>query len=170
MKYTYELTDEQMQALKTMGITPVEEKETEVKKTSPFKRVGYGEKFYYIEAIGNVSPAEESCLYWDNEVYSAANYCTDKNLMKQRALHEALNRLLWRYSMEHDGDKIEYKSPKCRYYIFYSLTSKQWNTDCYNDWCAIGVPYFHTRKIANNAIKKIVKPFMEEHPEFTWEM
>lgn len=36
-------------------------------------------------------------------LYEAANYCTDEELLRRRALYEKLERCLWRFSMENGG-------------------------------------------------------------------
>ena len=146
-----ELTEEQMKAL---GI--------EITKRNPFKRVSNKTPFYYITNKGNVEYGVELRDFHCNGLYNVSNYCTDKSLMEQRALHETLSRLLWRYSMEHDGDKI--------------ALSHCWGIAhsgcCYEAkeiWGHIvGENVFYTKEIANNAIEEIVVPFMKAHPEFKW--
>ena len=98
--------------------------------------------------------------------FEHANYCTDKNLMKQRALHETLSRLLWRYSMEHDGDKIDWDSPAQKKYLpYYDLHANKYCVDC-TTWRKYHSAYFHTYEAAENAINDIIKPFMAEHLDF----
>lgn len=144
-----ELTEEQLKAL---GI--------ELPKASPFERVKEDEIFYYIASTGEIGTTRECLNGFDTKCFISANYCTDKSLMKQRALHETLNRLLWRYSMEHDGDKIKencHGEIKCRNGVFESFTA-------YGH--SVGRVQFYDEQIAENAIEQIIKPFMEAHPEF----
>lgn len=155
-----ELTPEQLELL---GI--------KVKEKSPFERVERHDTFYCIGSCGEVNSLLELNDKTDATLYSTANYCTDKALMEQRVLHEILNRLLWRYSMEHDGDKIDWNaSSQAKYSISFDKTNAKnnfeigWNTIYKTD----GVVYFHTKEITQNAIKEIIKPFMKEHPEFKW--
>ena len=98
-----ELTPEQ---LKLLGI--------EVKEKSPFDRAEEDHSFFYIGSDGKVGKTRDVNGRHDDNCFDVANYCTDKAIMEQRALHETLNRLLWRYSMEHDGDKIDW-SDKTKY-------------------------------------------------------
>ena len=151
-----ELTEEQ---LKQLGF--------EVKKKSPFEKVEYGEMFYYIHSVGRIEENVEANWESDKLRYNAANYCTDKALMKQRALHETLSRLLWRYSMEHDGDKIVIGDYSSKYFI-YMHGNNNFAVENWSSSTPIGVVYFFTADIARAAIKEIVKPFMKEHPEFKW--
>lgn len=70
--------------------------------------------------------------------------------------------------MTHGGDEIEWNSDNMNYCIFYNHKIKcfgvegsqicQYATEC----------YFSDRQTAEQAIKEIVMPFMEQHPEFVW--
>lgn len=153
-----ELTHEQ---LKLLGI--------EVKEKSPFDRVERHDTFYCIGHCGKVELIHECNDNIDNILYSIANYCTDKALMEQRALHETLNRLLWRYSMEHDGDKMDWSNKnKYKYKLLFDHEDNKVVVDFNRILSGIGVVHFYTKEIAQNAIKEIVEPFMKEHPEFKW--
>lgn len=146
-----ELTPEQ---LKKLGIEPP--------KVDPFIRVDDGDTYYMIDYYGEVVSVAEYTDKEDYDLFKIANYCTDKSIMEQRALHEILNRLLWRYSMEHDGDKIEenhhaiikYRKGTCEVYNTYGAT--------------LGAIQFYDTCTARAAIKEIIEPFMKEHPEFKW--
>jgi hypothetical protein len=152
-----ELTEEQ---IKQLGF--------EVKKENPFERVECGKNYYRILSSGYVDWAREYSDIADNNLYNAANYCTDKSLMEQRALHEILNRLLWRYSMEHDGDKIDWRKGEFKWAICRYCTDNSFQVYTFQQNDYIGTPYFYSNEIAINAIKEIVEPFMKEHPEFKW--
>jgi hypothetical protein len=101
--------------------------------------------------------------------YNVGNYCTDKALMEQRALHETLNRLLWRYSMRHDGDEMNWfdmEQPK--YYIYYNALEKKYKI-ANNQYCVSeGMIYFISIEVAEDAIEEVVKPFIKQYPEFKW--
>ena len=161
-----ELTEEQLKAL---GI--------ELLKPSPFERVcNHANEFYeyyFINSYGVVTSAVDGgfsiCSAVDDWRYKAANYCTDKTLLEQRALHETLNRLLWRYSMEHDGDKIDKDSPSTmKYAIYYDNFHKHITVHSFMAWIVVGTPYFYNHDIARAAIKEIVEPFIAAHPDFKW--
>ena len=144
-----ELTKEQMKAL---GI--------ELPKVNPFERAKKedGVDAYFINSMGCIQKA------WDthNLLYEVGNYCTDKSIMEQRALHETLNRLLWRYSMEHDGDKIMencHGAIKCSNGVCEAFTAYG---------ASVGRIKFYKKEIAENAIEEIIKPFMKAHPDFKW--
>ena len=150
-----ELTPEQLKAL---GL------EKEIK--NPFERAE-GQKFYFIDKCGSISDTLDE--YWcaDNEMFDVANYCTDREMMQQRAYMETLNRLLWRYSMEHGGREIDWNNEgevKC--HIIWNYRRGKWDIACSQQWERIGIAYFTTIEIAENAIREIIEPFLREHPDF----
>lgn len=158
-----ELTEEQMKAL---GIELPKAK-------SPFERVEPFYEFCFINSLGEVDKTYEggTCDRGsvDDMRFAVANYCTDKAIMEQRALHETLNRLLWRYSMEHDGDKIDWSDENnSKWYIFFAYRSKRYDVAITYNNNYLGVIYFHTADTAKAAIKEIIEPFMKAHPEFKW--
>lgn len=152
-----ELTEEQLKAL---GI--------EVKKESPFDRIDYGHYYYRVDTKGEICIEEELDSLLDNRLHNVANYCTDKELLQQQAYREILNRLLWRYSMEHDGDKIDWECYEEKYNIYYDSELQKYRVADYMSWKTIGVVHFYTRETAKNAIEEIIEPFMAEHPDFKW--
>ena len=89
------LTDEQIKLI-----------QSDVPEKSPFDRVDEGETYYFVDYQFDVERSNEFKTPADDYTYSSANYCTDKSIMEQHALHMLLNNLLWRYSMDHGGDKI----------------------------------------------------------------
>lgn len=146
-----ELTEEQMKAL---GIELPKAK-------NPFERENNG-RFYRVGYDGDVYTEYDKNSSLHDCLFDVANYCTDKAIMEQRALHETLNRLLWRYSMEHDGDKIRencYGAIKCSNGAFETFTA-------YGH--SVGRAQFYDEIIAKAAITEIIEPFMKAHPEFKW--
>ena len=144
-----ELTKEQVRQL---GI--------EVEKESPFERVQKGERFCYISYGGDVFTDFDVKSVSDDKAYAVANYCTDKNLMQQRAWFETLSRLLWRYSMEHGGNEIHGIN-----YVIYK-DGENYRIQCIcNGYLQ---PGFVDLQTAEDAINRIIIPFMAEHPDFKW--
>lgn len=152
-----ELTEEQLIAL---GI--------KIKNNDPFE-LELGEYFYINPSGEVIEDYYTSVCFTTENRYNVANFCTDKDLMEQRALHENLSRLLWRYSMRHDGDKIIYGDSSNKYYIYFKNSNinyplvSHWNASA-----TIGETFFYSESIANDAIEEVVKPFMKAHPEFKW--
>lgn len=140
-------------------------------KNNPFERI-IGERFLYIDYDGEIKTTTDCGNYYDEEgnepAYEVANYCRDRKIMEQRALHETLNRLLWRFSMQNGGDEIDWKKiaqSKWRIYFDYFMDKFYTaNVAFTKDNCT----YFISKEVANRAIEEIIKPFMEEHPEFVW--
>lgn len=162
-----ELTEEQLKAL---GI--------ELPKPNPFERVVNHTtndfySYYFITSMGTVNEAVDHGLGDGNgndELrYRAGNYCTSMEIMHQRALHETLNRLLWRYSMEHDGDKIKWSDKEQKkYFISHNHTLNKYCCEYRYEHQDFSTVYFISKKIAEAAIKDIIEPFMAAHPDFKW--
>lgn len=148
-----ELTEEQMKAL---GI--------EMPKVTMFTRTK-NKRYYSISGTGKICGADgnrDIGCETDDRLYEVANYCTNRAIMEQRALYEILHRQLWRYSMEHDGDKIHlnhcwgiaYSNGVYEAYELYGHV--------------VGESIFYSEEIAKAALKEIIEPFMKAHPEFKW--
>ena len=155
------LSDSQISELRAI----LEKRET--KKNPLFERQSHGDKYYYINTSGELSNASEVGDSFDSIRYDNANYCTDEELLKQRALEEILARRLWRYSMEHGGDKIDWSnSQQDKFAIFYDVADGSFYIT-YHVGCQItSTTYFVDREIAMNAIKEVAEPFMKEYPGF----
>lgn len=153
------LTNEQVEQIKNAGIV----------KDNPFERAKEGDFYYYIDVVGIIRKAKDINTGSDNNCFDTANYCTDKKPLEQRALHEILNRLLWRFSMTHGGDEIDWSDcSQIKCFIFYNHSENRFST-VENEYCQnLSDIYFKDKKTAEQAIKEIVMPFMEQHPEFVW--
>lgn len=152
------LTDEQIAALKTDNAI----------KNNPFERQDGNGCYYYIDSWSDIIKSQDGETKWDDAVFDVANYCTDKELMKQRALHEILNRLLWRRSMQDGEGKRPWNAETKHYSIEYDCSNNR--LFVYKSYILKNamIPYFPSYKSAKHAIEEIVKPFMKEHPEFVW--
>lgn len=124
-----------------------------------------GDKYYWIDLAEEIRTGIK-----DNELdlcIEFANACKDKKLMEQRALHEILNRLLWRASIEAGELKNSWDDNK-HYYIAYQLNlGGDWIIDSHENIVANQI-YFPSKESAQSAIDNIVKPFVKEHPDFVW--
>lgn len=141
------------------------QKEPEEHKKDPFARAECSEEYYSISRYGTLGWDWEDGTGRDDRCHRVANYCTDKPMMEQRALHETLNRLLWRYSEQHGGDS-EWDGVNRHWCIFNSSGRIAVQAMAYAN--TFGCVHFAEREIAEAAIKEIVEPFMAEHPEFVW--
>ena len=154
------LNDSQISEMRVI----LEKKET--KKNSPFERQKYGDEYYFINSIGEVVSSCDFTYDYDLTRYNNANYCTDEELLRQRALEEILARRLWRYSMEHGGDKIDWGDGQCKYAIYYDTENGLFYTTSNTTCQTTNTIYFIDRETALNAIKEVVEPFMKEYPGF----
>lgn len=130
-------------------------------KRNPFKRVGEGKSFYGIDSYGEVVNAIEGVGCSAPDLFEVANYCTDKNLLRRRALYEKLERCLWRFSMENGGSGDYYPAldkPSRRWFVSYT-TSQRFG------------PSFKTIEACGRAIDEVIKPMLDgiaEEEIFSW--
>ena len=154
------LTDEQVKMLR-------DSKKPEKIEKSPFERVDSNSTYFYINDYGILE--EDYDTYPEDEYRrEVANYCTDKSLMIQRALHETLNRLLWRFSMENGEGENLWNCCNTHYEIYWSYDLASFNISCNVTVKSPTSIYFPTKEIANKAIDEIVIPFMEANPDFVY--
>lgn len=126
------------------------------------------EQYYTICNIGTVGiPYTYQNDAVDNELFNVANVCKDEALMKQRALHEILNRLLWRASVQAGELNNPWNNKSNHYTITYDTVSQLFVINFH--WsCKDNTIYFPSKESAQSAINNIIKPFMAEHSEFVW--
>ena len=142
-------------------------KKRETKNSFLFERQSYGDKYYFINSIGEVGSSCDFTYDYDLTRYNNANYCTDEELLKQRALEEILARRLWRYSMEHGGDKIDWSDrQQDKFAIFWDVADGLFYITRNVISQIINTTYFIDYETAMNAIKEVVEPFMKEYPDF----
>ena len=140
-------------------------KETEREKVDPFEPQMW-KKYFYISDRGEVFNEDDYNFQCDKKRYNVGNYCTDYEMMKQRAMHETLNRLLWRYSEQHGGD-AEWDGES----LHYSITINGGGEPALEWFVSIrtfGTVYFKDVETADQAIEDVVKPFLAEHSDFVW--
>ena len=139
----------------------------EAEKNSPFKRQKYSDDYYYITSTGEVGIFTDFVYDNDSVRHDNANYCTDKELLRQRALEEILARRLWRYSMEHGGDKFDWSNSQQNKFAIYCSGSNGLFYITTNAIAqTVNTTYFVDYETAFNAIKEVVEPFMKEYPDF----
>lgn len=136
----------------------------------PFEKCT-GTHYYRIGTDGEVRVAEDDGTRFHDAYYAVGNYCRDEVLLKQRALHETLSRLLWRYSEIHGGDPrwtLSSEETINHYYICKNMHTNHYDVGySYHGKCD-GKVYFSSAAITQEAIDKIVLPFCKEHPDFVW--
>lgn len=133
------------------------------------RKVGY--PYYYINRFNEIQADNDiGHSYTDiyDRDYEIGNYCRNKEIMEQRALHETLNRLLWRESVLARELDNKWNHDNSHYYIHYTAEPGRFDVDLSVARSIQGVCYFPTRKAAESAIETIIKPFLKEHPNFVW--
>lgn len=131
----------------------------------PFDRGNVGDVYYFIDDFGVVRESADFMNEYDDRLFAVANACRDEEIMKRRAMHETLNRLLWRYSEQHGGD-AEWNNENGHYCIAVIDCTVQINFYVYRKMA--GTVYFKDRDTAQAAIEDVVEPFLAEHPDFVW--
>lgn len=136
----------------------IEQLGLEIEKKSPFARVK-NENYFFIGCGGRIDIFNDNQPI-DERLFKIANYCTDKEIMTARAKEEVLSRLLWRFSMENGGDKIDWNDNIQKKFFIYKYTAHQeWITIYNTTNLCLGMVYFISQQIAQRAIDEIVKPF-----------
>ena len=151
------LTDEQV---KTLGI----------ERKNPFDRVCGDDRHYY--AIVGCDVLRRADIT-DRGLYNAINYFNDKTFAEQVALHQLLYRKLLKFAYDNEcEDTAEWNGYSYHFYIRY-----EYNDGVDESALAVAATvmnksanevYFSSNDAAFRAIHEVIKPFMEEHPEFVW--
>ena len=130
-------------------------------KRNPFYMVEEGESFYFIGSNGDVMTLKENSLCFTGKYHDCANYCTDAELLRRRALYEKLERCLWRFSVENGGSGD--------YYPILNRVTREWSIISAKSQ-RFG-PSFKTREACQRAIDEVIKPMLDgiaEEEIFSW--
>lgn len=104
--------------------------------------------------------------FYDNKYFENCNYFNDKEFAKQVALHQLLYRKLLKFKLEKD---IDDGFDDNDYVIYKNHGDVSIFTNCAGSFQCNAV-VFKSLKVARLAVKEVVNPFMEEHPDFIWNM
>lgn len=142
---------------------------TEVKeKNNPFyvSKLPYGEFYFYVDNTDHVMVGKQIDHSFVDTRFKIANYFRDEDFAKQMALEQTLRRLLIKYACS--CETTPYNNLVV-YRIRYDRTQKKYEVFSeYVNQLDLFQVYFNTEKDANNAIEKVIEPFMKEHPNFKW--
>lgn len=153
-----ELTEEQ---LKQLGIEP------EKKRKNPFERVSEGE-VYFLAGYDKTDRARETNEWIDEDLFAAANYFNDEAFAEQVALHQLLYRKLLKFAYDNEcEDTEEWDGSNTHWTIRYNGNLDEFFAYSQERYKARDV-YFSSEEGAKRAIKEVVEPFMNEHPDFVW--
>lgn len=149
------LTDEQA---KTLG----------TKRKNPFDRVSGDDKYYYAIVSGDVLRRIDINDKTDKRLYNATNYFNDRQFAEQTALHQLLDHKLLKYAYNNGfEDTAKWDGTNWHWHILYDHHDNVFNATPNIIFQSSGV-HFSSKEGAERAIKEVVEPFMEEHPEFVW--
>ena len=97
------------------------------------------------------------------------NSFNDKDFANQVYLHELLNRKLLKYAWDSEGEDCLWdEDGQTPHYCIYFDIKKDHFAVGANHYCRSQNIYFSSGEVAKQAIKDVIKPFMEEHPDFVW--
>ena len=149
------LTDEQVAMIKGTGALKLKEK-------SSFSRVEENDPYWLIDIDGRITQTYEHGYEADDEQFSCANYCSDKELIEERAIREKLSRLLWRFSMENGSKDIDWEDPNRFKYsicIYFDGKDLKWEIGKSIKCKCLNEVFFIDEDTARRAIREIVEPF-----------
>lgn len=138
-------------------------KEEPVKKLTGYERAALGQEYFFVDMIANVHEYHENNSKYDNNIYAAGNYYTDKKLALDNVRADSLMRRLRRYAAMHGGIVTKNAQTKNgqKYYIGYTDTNGL-IVDWYEtNWHNLGLIYFFDKKTAQQALE-------EFRPELEW--
>lgn len=128
--------------------------------SNSFERQVIGTDYYCIGTNSVVHKTTELETFLDDRRYEIGNYCTNEDLLEKRAAEEALLRKMWRFSLTHDGDKIDWNNGDTqKWYLSYTLEGIVISYVYLLH--QIGVIYFNSKEVAEEAKKEFGKEFKE---------
>lgn len=156
-----ELTEEQLKQL--LGI------EVKKKRNNPFNDQSKVDNIFYCVTSDGVRLNDDNDYNYNVDMITAANSFNDKDFANQVYLHELLNRKLLKYAWDNEAKDCEWDEDDANphYYIYFDSTNGHFDVETNYYYRSQNI-YFSKKKIAEQAIVDVVKPFMEEHPEFVW--
>lgn len=137
-------------------------------RNNPFERVAKSEMYCYIDSFNEVHCVADDADNSDDMSFECSNYFNDETFAKQIALHHLLYRKLLKFAYDNGcEDTAEWNGGNPHWYITYATDIKDFvvGEDFVFKTHSI---YFLSEEAAEYAIEKVIKPFIEKHPEFVW--
>ena len=123
------------------------------KQLTGWERVAKGEKYVSIIQYHKVKYTEFEDETDDN-IYGIANYFSTEEKAEEINFKQTLFRKLQRFSDENGGNEIDWNDEdQSKYHINYSYYSDKFIIDSHNSIQELGVVYFMSTEIANQAIE-----------------
>lgn len=135
------------------------------KRFNPAERKG-GQRYYAASPTGVTDAGTDSLGSVDDTLYGCANYWNNKAFAKHVSLSMLLYRKLLQYAYVNDlVDDKPWDGEIAHTFIAQHVAGRFIASDTWNGKRPCTV-YFKDEAAANKAIKEVVEPFMEEHPDF----
>lgn len=126
-----------------------------------FGRQAKGDCYYFLENNDRVHKATELNSFIDDRRYEIGNYCTDEELLKKRAAEEILLRKMWRFSLTHGGDKIDWNNEDTQKWYLGLGSEKGVVISGVYIFHQTGTIYFNSKEAAEEAKELFGKEFKE---------
>lgn len=160
-----ELTEEQIKQISDIANTCTGEYKNE--DESPFNdRPKVNDKFYCITSDGVRCITDDD---YNAKMINVANSFNSEAFADQIYLHEVLNRKLLKYAWDNEAEDCEWdeEGANPHYYIYFESTKGHFVVGA-KHYCHSQDIYFSSEKVAKQAIKDVIEPFMKEYPDFRW--
>ena len=132
---------------------------------NPYTRVVNREKYCTIEKRGNVGFIQEDGHYYDNELFSIANYFNNKEYAEYIAFKETLMRKLDKFAWDHNAKAIDWGNGVTKYYIIFSHIDNELIVRGASMYMANNIIYFTSKETAEKAIEEFKEDLIKLH---TW--
>lgn len=125
-------------------------------------------EYYYTQGAYGIESQKFTNAEFDKEMIAQTNSYNNEDYAKQRYLHDLLYRKLDKYAWDNNAEDGPWDGQTTlHYYIFYNIKDCAFEVTPGTN-CKRQDVYFSDGEIAEHAIKDVIEPFMEEHPEFIW--
>lgn len=136
-------------------------------KKNPFT-VEEGDQYWYATSFSGVDSHFHTLHKDDKALIDACNAFNDEDFANQVALHQLLYRKLLKFIYDNEyKDTAEWNGGNPHWYITYATDIKDFVVGEDFVFKAHSI-YFSSEEAAEYAIEKVIKPFIEKHPEFIW--
>lgn len=133
---------------------------------NPYTRVVNREKYCTIEKRGNVGFIQEDGHYYDNELFSIANYFNNKEYAEYIAFKETLTRKMDRFAWENNETAINWHdSYSTKYCIIFNYIDNELIVRGTHMYMSNDI-YFTSREIAEKALEEFKEDLIKL---YTWE-
>lgn len=138
----------------------------EIKETkNPYTRVDYGERYYAMERTGSVGFVKEDGYYFDDNLFSIANYFNNRNYAEYIDFKETLMRRMDRFAWEHNEKVINWDDNwSTKYCIKFSNVRNEFIIDWNCSYQSNDI-YFTSREIAEKAMEEFKEDLIKL---YTW--